>query len=109
MSGNQHKHQHAHRGSVSDLFGGSGGSATAAAADGAVSAVQTKETRDGGAGVVRRNENAREPRLLPFAPGMSFAFSPFYSFGNVYAIFFLPLQLHITSRTRNIILKGWGC
>ena len=94
---------------MSDSFGGSGGSATAAAAADVVSAVQVKEARNGGAGVVRCNGNVREPRLLPFPPGTVFSF--LYSFGYIYAIFFLlSLQLHVTSRNRNILkAMNWGC
>lgn len=71
----KHGHEHAahgrglpHRGSVNDLFGADAAS------------VQEKEARDGGvlqAGVARRNVNGREPRLLPFPPGMSFLFDYF--------------------------------
>jgi len=69
MSITKHGHEHAahgrglpHRGSVNDLF----------SVDAAL--VQEKEARDGGVlqgGVARRNVNGREPRLLPFPPGMS--------------------------------------
>ena len=78
MSIAKHGHEHAphgrglpHRGSVNDLFG----------ADAAL--VQEKEARDGGvlqAGVARRNVNGREPRMLPFPPGMPFLFLQLFLF-----------------------------
>jgi len=120
MSGMKHGHEHSarglpHRGSVSDLFGGGGGGGSAAAADDAGLVVQEKEARDGGSGGVRRNGNAREPRLLPFPPGMSFASLSlsFRVYGMFMCIFlFYLFQRHITSRPRNIIIRkgmDWGC
>ena len=82
MSGNRGLPHHR---SVSDLFGG-------AADDGdAALAVQEKEARDGGGtGVVRRNGNAPEPRLLPFPPGTFFLlfFLSFRVYGMFIAILF---------------------
>jgi hypothetical protein len=80
---------------VNDLFG----------ADAAL--VQEKETRDGGmlqAGVARRNVNGREPRLLPFPPGMS-SFSAVILF--IYLFSAYP-QRHIISRKIHKAM-GWGC
>jgi len=97
MSGNQHKHEHnarglPHRGSVSDLFGGSGGSAAAAAAADAVSAVQAKEARDGvavwldGMGM-HESQGCYRSRLVC----LSLFLVLFILSGNVYAIFFFYL------------------
>ena len=102
MSITKHGHEHAahggrglpHRGSVNDLFG----------ADAAL--VQEKEARDGGVlqvGVARRNVNGREPRLLPFPPGMS-------SFSSVIRLIYLFhfLQRHTTSHSSHMDM-GWDC
>ena len=102
MSITKHGHEHAahggrglpHRGSVNDLF----------SADAVL--VQEKEARDGGVlqgGVARRNVNGREPRLLPFPPGMS-------SFSAVilFYLFIHFLQRRITSHSSHMDM-GWDC
>lgn len=102
MSIAKHGHEHAahgrglpHRPSVNDLFG----------ADAAL--VQEKEARDGGVlqgGVARRNVNGREPRLLPFPPGMSSCFF----FAVILILFIYFLQRRITSLSSHMDM-GWGC